>query len=82
MGTLQLPADFQYSYEHSENYPQNLISRASYPGALKAYTSRLDTAAPTLLAEIDKETDVPFRDFRPTCQGPPFKKKTYSVTRP
>ena len=69
MGTLQLPADFQSSYENSVSYPQNLVYRASYPGALQAYTSRLNTAVPKLLIEKDTDADVPFRDFRPTGQG-------------
>lgn len=68
MGTLQLPADFQSSYENSVSYPQNLVYRASYPGALQVYTSRLDTAV-KLLVEKDIDADVPFRDFRPTGQG-------------
>ncbi|OCK89415.1 uncharacterized protein K441DRAFT_644795 [Cenococcum geophilum 1.58] len=75
MGTLQLPADFQFSYENSVSYPQNLVYRASYLGALQAYTSRLDTAVPKLLVEKDTDADVPFRDFRPTGQGAPFKKQ-------
>jgi hypothetical protein len=69
MGTLQLPTDFQSSYENSESYPQNLVYRASYLGALQAYTSRLDTAVPKLLVEKDTDANVPFRDFRPTGQG-------------
>lgn len=69
MGNLQLPDSFQRSYENFECYPQNLVQQTSYIGVLRAYTTRLDNAAPKLFTKKDAEIFVPFRDLLPTGQG-------------
>ncbi|KAI9776788.1 MAG: hypothetical protein M1816_005082 [Peltula sp. TS41687] len=80
MGTLQLSDSFRRSYENFEYYPQNLVHRTSYLGALRAYTTRLDNATPKLFTKKDAEVFVPseicFLPVKVWCSQAPFSSST------
>jgi hypothetical protein len=60
---VQLPNDwdFKRSYERFNEYPENLVFKTSYPGALKDSIIRFDEQAPKVFRK-DRFT-IPFRDF-------------------
>ena len=60
---MQLPDYFEKSYAAFEAYPNKLVDRTSYYGALNAQSLRFNKAVPSLLASTEDKTDVVFRDF-------------------
>ena len=69
MATAQQLLDkYRISYQDFESYPRNLTYQTSYPAAVLAYRTRLDTGSTRLFTTIDDE-DVPFRDFNSTTNA-------------
>lgn len=65
---LQLPRDFEKSYEDFLSYPCNLVCKTSYLGTLKTYKARLQDASTTLFNKPNGKMHVPFRDWNATSQ--------------
>ena len=60
---MQLPDYFEESYAAFELYPNKLIDRTSYYGALNAQSLRFNKAVAYLFVSNEDKTDVVFRDF-------------------
>lgn len=62
---MPLPVSFQKSYNNRNHYPRNLIRRTvgTYPSALAAYESRLDSADHDLFEKEGGILEVPIRDL-------------------
>jgi len=60
---LQTPEDdeFKYSYEHYEEYPENLVYQTTYPGAAEEDITRLNDSEDCLFEKT--RFKVPFRDY-------------------
>ena len=65
----QLPLTFATSVEDFERYPENLVNRTTYPGALKAHKTQLDAIERRLFTTKAVDINVPFRDSIGTCPG-------------
>ena len=69
---LQLPAAFEKSYKDFRNYPENIIYRTTYIGALKSRKARLDDTERKLFALEGANNAipyvVPFRDLSQSGQ--------------
>ena len=59
----QPPEDFAASINDFEFYPENLIHRTTYVGALKAYKTQLDIIEKKLFTQKARDINVPFRDL-------------------
>lgn len=59
----QPPEDFAASINDFESYPENLLHRTTYVGALKAYKTQLDIIEKKLFTQNDDGINVPFRDL-------------------
>lgn len=59
----QAPGDFAASINDFESYPENLIYRTTYVGALKAHKTQLDTIEKKLFTQKACDINVPFRDL-------------------
>ncbi len=55
--------DFEASINDFESYPENLIHRTTYLGALKAHKTQLDTIEKKLFTQNAHDINVPFRDL-------------------
>ena len=66
---LQLPASFTNSYLDFASYPQNLIHRSTYAGALRTYKANLDDIAKKSFVTKDGAVNVPCRDLKPSEDG-------------
>jgi len=62
-------AAFNQSWQKCNDYPQNLLYKTHYRGALKTYEERLETADPAFLTQDPKEVKIHFRDWDETRQG-------------
>ena len=60
----QPPEDFAASIRDFESYPENLIHRSTYVGALKAYKTQLDIIEKKLFTQKAPDIIVPFRDLK------------------
>ena len=61
--TSQLPQSFTSSIRDFSSYPENLVHKTTYLGALKTYKARLDDIERKLFVSKDVEVNVPFRDL-------------------
>jgi len=61
--TSQLPPSFTSSIRDFNIYPENLVHKTTYLGALNAYRRRLDDIEKKLFVTKDVEVNVPFRDL-------------------
>lgn len=67
--TSQLPPWFTSSIRDLGSYPENLVHKSTYPGALKTYNTRLDDIEVKLFVTRDDDVNVPFRDLIGTGPG-------------
>ena len=75
MNSIILPLDFQKSLLDRKSWPSNLIHRSTntYPSALDAFKSRLNSAELDLFAEGEDDWELPIRDLQ-TAAGEKLKK--------
>ena len=59
----QMPGDFAASINDFESYPENLVHRTTYVGALQAHKTQLDTIERKLFTQNPGDINVPFRDL-------------------
>lgn len=67
----QLPQSWQVftsSIGEFNSYPENVVQKTTYLGALKRYKTQLDEIERKLFVTKDEEVNVPFRDL--TDLGP------------
>ena len=61
--TSQLPPWFTSSIGDLASYPENLVHKSTYPGALTSYRGRLDEIGTKLFVVKEDYVNVPFRDL-------------------
>ena len=66
--TSPIPRFFTASVADFASYPENLVHKTTYLGALRSYKTRLDDIAKSLCVTKDVDANVPFRDL--TNLGP------------
>ena len=64
-----LPLWFTSSIGNLGTYPENLVHKSTYPGALKTYKTQLDDIEKRLFVTKDADVNVPFRDLIGTGPG-------------
>ena len=67
--TTQLLSWLTPSIRDTGSYPENLVHKSTYPGALKAYKAQLDDIEKKLFVTRDNDVNVPFRDLIGTGPG-------------